>query len=155
MFRAAIILATSAILLGGFAPAAHAFDCLPSKCPEIGSCAEARYKLDVCKHRERDADGDGIPCEALCGDNMDMYLARSGAAQPEGGVAPSSAASGALGFIAPPAVAAGEGGPFECVGKRTCREMVSCEEATFYLYRCGVSRLDGDGDGVPCNSLCR
>jgi hypothetical protein len=33
--------------------------------------------------------------------------------------------------------------------------MVSCAEARFYLERCGVASLDGDGDGVPCASLCR
>jgi hypothetical protein len=33
--------------------------------------------------------------------------------------------------------------------------MTSCEEARHYLKDCGLKRLDGDGDGVPCNSLCR
>ena len=44
---------------------------------------------------------------------------------------------------------------FTCGAKRYCRDMESCEEARFYLERCGVSRLDGDGDGVPCEALCR
>ncbi|MEZ5574151.1 MAG: excalibur calcium-binding domain-containing protein [Candidatus Competibacteraceae bacterium] len=39
--------------------------------------------------------------------------------------------------------------------KRTCGEMASCEEARFYLDRCGVKRLDRDMDGVPCEALCR
>jgi hypothetical protein len=42
----------------------------------------------------------------------------------------------------------------QCSGKRTCGEMNSCAEANFYLEECGVSRLDGDGDGVPCESIC-
>jgi|GEM_PF-683068 len=42
-----------------------------------------------------------------------------------------------------------------CGAKTTCKQMTSCEEATFYLTQCGVKRLDGDGDGVPCASLCR
>jgi hypothetical protein len=42
----------------------------------------------------------------------------------------------------------------QCRGKRTCGEMNSCAEANFYLDECGVSRLDGDGDGVPCESIC-
>ena len=41
-----------------------------------------------------------------------------------------------------------------CGGKRTCGEMDSCAEANFYLRQCGVSRLDGDGDGVPCEKIC-
>ncbi|MFC7739092.1 excalibur calcium-binding domain-containing protein [Roseomonas sp. GCM10028921] len=49
---------------------------------------------------------------------------------------------------------AGVGG-FSCGPKRYCREMTNCAEARFYLNQCGVSRLDGDGDGVPCESICR
>ena len=41
-----------------------------------------------------------------------------------------------------------------CGSKRYCKEMASCEEAKFYLTQCGLSRLDGDGDGVPCEKLC-
>jgi len=36
-----------------------------------------------------------------------------------------------------------------------CRETTSREEARFYLERCGLTRLDGDGDGVACEGLCR
>ncbi len=41
-----------------------------------------------------------------------------------------------------------------CGTKRTCRQMNSCSEAQFFLRQCGVRRLDGDGDGVPCESIC-
>lgn len=44
---------------------------------------------------------------------------------------------------------------FICGGKRYCREMSSCDEARFYLRNCGLSRLDGDGDGIPCEKMCR
>jgi endonuclease YncB( thermonuclease family) len=44
---------------------------------------------------------------------------------------------------------------FTCSGKKYCREMSSCDEAKFYLHYCGLSRLDGDGDGIPCEKLCR
>jgi len=44
---------------------------------------------------------------------------------------------------------------FQCGSKRYCKEMTSCEEAKFYLRKCGQSRLDGDKDGVPCESICR
>lgn len=43
----------------------------------------------------------------------------------------------------------------QCGSKQTCREMSSCEEARFYLEQCGLTRLDGNGDGIPCESLCR
>ena len=42
-----------------------------------------------------------------------------------------------------------------CGSKRYCGEMSSCEEAMYFLDSCGLSRLDGDGDGIPCESLCR
>lgn len=48
----------------------------------------------------------------------------------------------------------GSSGGFTCAGKTTCGQMASCAEAQFYLNTCGVSRLDGDKDGVPCESLC-
>ena len=44
---------------------------------------------------------------------------------------------------------------FQCQGKRYCSEMTSCEEATFYLKNCPGVEIDGDGDGIPCESqLC-
>ena len=45
-------------------------------------------------------------------------------------------------------------GGFKCEGKRYCRQMNSCKEAYFYLNECGLYRLDGDSDGVPCESIC-
>lgn len=42
-----------------------------------------------------------------------------------------------------------------CGAKTYCREMTSCAEARFYLDKCGLTRLDGDGDGKPCSGLCR
>ncbi len=44
---------------------------------------------------------------------------------------------------------------FTCGSKTYCREMTSCDEAMFYLRECGLTRLDGDSDGVPCESICR
>ncbi len=41
-----------------------------------------------------------------------------------------------------------------CGKKRYCSQMVSCDEARFYLTQCRVKTLDKDGDGVPCESLC-
>lgn len=50
-------------------------------------------------------------------------------------------------------VAASSG--FSCGAKRYCKEMSSCAEAQHYLNVCGLSRIDGDGDGVPCEAICR
>ena len=43
---------------------------------------------------------------------------------------------------------------FICGAKTYCREMTSCSEARFHLIECGLSQLDGDRDGVPCEALC-
>lgn len=42
----------------------------------------------------------------------------------------------------------------ECGNKRHCSQMTSCDEALFYLTRCGVKTLDRNRDGSPCESLC-
>ena len=41
-----------------------------------------------------------------------------------------------------------------CGSKPYCRQMNSCEEARALLSQCGLGRLDGDKDGVPCEVLC-
>ena len=45
---------------------------------------------------------------------------------------------------------------FSCGNKRYCREMTSCAEARFHLQTCGLTTMDGDQDGIPCEKrLCR
>lgn len=51
-----------------------------------------------------------------------------------------------------PAIDAGDD---RCGTRSYCSEMRSCAEARFFLENCGLTRLDGDGDGVPCESICR
>ena len=68
--------------------------------------------------------------------------------------APAPASRAPVAPTAAPTPAAASGG-LTCAGKRYCREMTSCEEAKFYLTQCGVSSLDGNHDGVPCEKLCR
>lgn len=43
---------------------------------------------------------------------------------------------------------------YACGSKTYCSEMVTCEEAKYYLNSCGLSRLDGDKDGTPCEAIC-
>lgn len=158
------------LLFCSFAPALKAqqgagFDCAVKYCGQISSCAEAAYKLEVCGHTRRDGDGDGIPCEALCGQNLDRYREFVNATWPRGLAgavntldASALRQSSGLGNNRP---SPGQNSPghqtadFACEGKRTCREMRSCDEARFYLTQCGVTSLDGDRDGVPCNRICR
>jgi hypothetical protein len=43
----------------------------------------------------------------------------------------------------------------KCETKHKCSQMKNCKEAYFYLEKCGISRLDRDKDGVPCEKICR
>ena len=42
-----------------------------------------------------------------------------------------------------------------CGSKRFCKDMVDCAEAKRYLSECGLSALDSDQDGTPCEALCK
>jgi hypothetical protein len=45
---------------------------------------------------------------------------------------------------------------FQCDGRTRCREMSSCEEAEFFIANCPGTKMDGDGDGIPCeDQFCR
>ncbi len=41
---------------------------------------------------------------------------------------------------------------FSCQGKKYCSEMRSCKEAMFYQNNCPGTKMDGDRDGIPCES---
>lgn len=132
------IVLSLAVALGVCQPVAFAQDCSSRPyCTEMRSCAEADFYFRQCGHGERDADHDGIPCENLCGDSMSLYLARR------------AVGGGGLGLMSKPTP------DVTCGSKRRCGQMLSCDEAMAYLTQCGVSSLDRDGDGVPCESLCR
>nr|WP_010633158.1 excalibur calcium-binding domain-containing protein [Aeromonas dhakensis] len=38
----------------------------------------------------------------------------------------------------------------QCDGRQYCSQMTSCEEATWFLRNCPNTRMDGEGDGIPC-----
>jgi cold shock CspA family protein len=44
------------------------------------------------------------------------------------------------------------GQTFSCDGRTRCSQMTSCAEATYFLKQCPGTRMDGDGDGEPCES---
>lgn len=56
-----------------------------------------------------------------------------------------------LELISTPVPAAPAG--YSCSCSRTCGQM-TCDEAYFQLQQCGCSARDGDGDGIPCESVC-
>jgi cold shock CspA family protein len=42
--------------------------------------------------------------------------------------------------------------PFQCDGRKYCSQMTSCKEARYFLKNCPNTEMDGDGDGIPCES---
>lgn len=44
---------------------------------------------------------------------------------------------------------------FKCDCSKTCSTISTCSEATFQLSQCRCKNLDGNNDGIACNSLCR
>jgi len=62
---------------------------------------------------------------------------------PPGSQTPSAPAT------SPPA-AASSAPKFVCDGRTYCSQMTSCAEATFFLKNCPGTKMDGDGDGIPC-----
>jgi cold shock CspA family protein len=41
---------------------------------------------------------------------------------------------------------------YVCDGRTRCPQMTSCDEAKFFIDHCPNTKMDGDGDGVPCES---
>jgi len=41
---------------------------------------------------------------------------------------------------------------FTCDGRTRCPQMRSCAEAMYFIQHCPNTKMDGDGDGVPCES---
>ena len=46
----------------------------------------------------------------------------------------------------------GEPASFSCDGRTHCSQMTSCDEATYFINNCPGTKMDGDGDGIPCES---
>ncbi|MCB1983320.1 MAG: excalibur calcium-binding domain-containing protein [Rhodoferax sp.] len=65
----------------------------------------------------------------------------------EAGASPAAAAKAATAAPTPGASAASA---LRCDGRTRCSQMRSCEEATWFLRHCPGVRMDGNGDGVPC-----
>lgn len=41
---------------------------------------------------------------------------------------------------------------YHCDGRTRCPQMTSCAEATYFIRQCPGTQMDGDADGVPCES---
>jgi hypothetical protein len=60
--------------------------------------------------------------------------------------------SGLQGTSTTTAVSPSSASPFKCDGRKYCSQMTSCTEAKGFLQNCPGVEMDGDNDGVPCES---
>lgn len=122
-----------------------------------GHAWSSRYKYDrgpyVAAERMAKALSRGFNREA--GAVMPRDFRRlNGPCAPADAVQRTAAASAPTSTSAPvlAPVAAG----FRCDGRTHCSQMRSCAEATFFLKNCPGVKMDGNGDGVPCEKQwCR
>ena len=42
-----------------------------------------------------------------------------------------------------------------CDGRQYCSQMTSRDEAEFFIRNCPNTKMDGDGDGIPCENDSR
>lgn len=59
------------------------------------------------------------------------------------------------GKISPDLTISSSSAAWSCSEKKACSRMTSCEEAVYHLNQCGNVRIDANGDGIPCESLCK
>jgi Excalibur calcium-binding domain len=59
-----------------------------------------------------------------------------------------AAAASAPAKAAPAAPSVSSG--FSCDGRQYCSQMKSCAEAKYFLANCPGAKMDGDGNGIPC-----
>ncbi|WP_249675546.1 excalibur calcium-binding domain-containing protein [Pseudomonas abieticivorans] len=54
------------------------------------------------------------------------------------------------------AIPPADSAPFSCDGRQYCSQMTSCAEAKAFLRNCPGMKMDGDNDGIPCETQwCR
>lgn len=83
----------------------------------------------------------------------DFRLRHGPCAGPAAASATPSPPPAALPQSAPrPPVAAAPAGPYRCDGRIHCSQMSSCAEATWVLQHCPGTQMDGDRDGIPCET---
>jgi len=66
--------------------------------------------------------------------------------------APLSTSSSPATIVATPVVDHLSPAQIKCDGRKYCSQMTSCSEAKSFLQQCVGTEMDGDGDGIPCES---
>jgi hypothetical protein len=93
-------------------------------CSQMTSCEEVLFFLKNCPNVQMNGNNNSISCEKQwCKNATSPQLSNSNK------ISSSS---------------------FKCDGRTHCSQMTSCAEATFFLRNCPNVKMDGDGDGIPC-----
>ena len=99
--------------------------------------AQTVERLNIEQKKRNEASGVGRSREAVqrmpkAGDSPDTSSAESPGTSPPSGKQSPLATS------------------YRCDGRRYCSQMTSCAESKFFLANCPGVKMDGDGDGTPC-----
>lgn len=117
-----------------------------------GHAWSARFKYDrgpyVAEERMAIALKRGLHSEAGAVQPRE-FRQRNGPCEGAAGRPPSAVAPKAA---APAPAIASLTAKFRCDGRTQCSHMTSCEEATWFLRNCPGTTMDGDNDGVPCET---
>lgn len=117
----------------------------PSVAPSMTQSAAPRPRRQPTYRRKGNWRGKLIPLLVLAGlfSIYSRFSAESVSLPPTS--SPASAGVDAL-DSAPPAPTFIK----QCDGRQYCSQMTSCEEATWFLQNCPNMKMDGEGDGIPC-----
>jgi endonuclease YncB( thermonuclease family) len=135
---------------------------LSKRLVQDGHAWSVRYKWDngplVKQERQARALSRGLHSQA--GAIPPKEFRRAKGPCPPPGAAAAATTGGATGGVAAvaarnapsPAIAAAA---FRCDGRTRCQQLTSCAEARYFLANCPGVKIDGDGDGLPCeDQLC-
>lgn len=130
---------------------------------EDGNAWSQRYKWDlgpyVKEERVAQALGRGLFAQGGAVRPRDFRQRHGpceGPAPPRAATASPAQASPAPAPVRVAPVPAAEPTSFRCDGRTRCSQMHSCAEAKFFLAHCPAVQMDGDHDGVPCETQwCR
>lgn len=131
---------------------------------EDGHAWSVRYKWDngplVKQERQAKALSRGLHSQAGALPPKEFRRVKGACPPPGAGTAAATTGAAAASILAPAAqsttpsrtVAAAA---FRCDGRTRCSQLTSCAEAQFFLAHCPGVKIDGDGDGIPCEDhLC-
>ena len=123
-------------------------------CSQMTSCEEVLFFLKNCPNVKMNGNNNSFSCEKLwCKDRVSSTDRKQPEQSYSKGVTPPDYVVQKIEKNPTPPIYSSSS---KCDGRTRCTQMTSCEEATFFLRNCPNVKMDGDGDGIPCeDQWCR